>query len=187
MNRAYAIVLSVIIAGVFGSVIYMALTGDQIEDRGKDQELTGNSIPVETPYNPPKNATPLSSFSQSKEGIQCENCHMNPTREYVPQAISVRGHVEGGKYCNNCHGSKVHDIHIGQGTINLDCKTCHGIPPTIPKAEEGHVVCENCHGYPNPLEPSYGNLVDIHLSRGIYCINCHTEGFLNIHLKKEYG
>ena len=75
----------------------------------------------------------------------------------------------------------MHEIHIGEGTINLDCKTCHGVPPKVPKAEEGHVVCEVCHGFPNPLEPSNGNLVNIHLPRGKYCTNCHGLDLAKMH------
>ena len=112
------------------------------------------------------------SATPAKSGtIKCELCHTNPQ--------NLTPHVNGGKYCINCHGSQVHNIHIGEGTINLDCTTCHGFPPKIPTVQKGegpghYIVCENCHAPPpDNLQPSYGNLVVIHLSRGKYCTNCH--------------
>ena len=141
-----------------------------------------NSPQISTPSEPPKSGERASSGvkndesgSTPEEGIRCENCHLNKKRGYVPQADKVKPHTEGGKYCYNCHGSKVHEIHIGEGTINLDCKTCHGVPPKVPD-------CGGCHGYPDPLKPSNGNLINIHMPRGVYCTKCHAEGFLNIHI-----
>lgn len=111
--------------------------------------------------------------------IKCELCHTDP-QNYPP-------HVNGGKLCINCHGSQVHNIHIGPGTVGLDCQTCHGFPPTIPTVANGtgpghYAVCENCHAPPpDSLKPSYGNLIVIHLSRGKYCTNCHGTDIGAIH------
>ena len=122
-----------------------------------------------------KNVTLMSNSTT----IKCELCHTNP-QNFTP-------HVNGGKYCINCHGSQVHYIHIGQGTVNLDCQTCHGFPPTIPTIQKGegpghYIVCENCHAAPpDNLKPSYGNLIVVHLSRGKYCTNCHGTDIGKIH------
>jgi hypothetical protein len=111
--------------------------------------------------------------------VKCELCHTNP------QDLSP--HVNGGKLCINCHGSQVHNIHVGEGTANLDCKTCHGFPPTIPTVQKGtgpgsYSVCEQCHAPPpDSLKPSNGSLIVIHLSRGIYCTNCHGTDIGAIH------
>ena len=111
--------------------------------------------------------------------IKCELCHTDPQ--------SLSPHVNGGKLCINCHGSQVHNIHIGPGTVGLQCDTCHGFPPKIPTVEKGegpghYSVCENCHAPPpDSLKPSNGNLIVVHLSRGKYCTNCHGTDIGAIH------
>jgi hypothetical protein len=113
------------------------------------------------------------------ETIKCELCHKN--------AENLTPHVNGGKYCITCHGSQVHSIHTGEGTVNLECNTCHGSPPKIPVVEKGegpghYIVCENCHAAPpDNLKPSNGNLIVIHLSRSKYCTNCHGTDIGEIH------
>jgi hypothetical protein len=114
------------------------------------------------------------------EIIKCELCHTNPQ--------NLTPHVNGGKLCTTCHGSQVHNIHIGPGTVGLQCDTCHGFPPKIPTVDKngtgpGHyAVCENCHAAPpDSLKPSFGNLIVIHLSRGKYCTNCHGTDIGVIH------
>jgi hypothetical protein len=114
------------------------------------------------------------------ETIKCELCHTDPQ--------NLPPHVNGGKLCVTCHGSQVHNIHIGPGTIGLQCDTCHGFPPKIPTVDKtadgpGHYsVCENCHAPPpDSLKPSLGNLIVVHLSRGKYCTNCHGTDIGVIH------
>lgn len=74
----------------------------------------------------------------------------------------------------------MHNVHVGAGTPNLNCDTCHGFPPKYPitvneGAGSGHyVVCEQCHAPPpDSFKPSMGNIITIHLSRNTYCTNCH--------------
>jgi len=117
------------------------------------------------------------------ETIKCELCHKNPQ--------DLKPHLNGGKLCVTCHGSQVHNIHNGPGTVGLQCDTCHGFPPKVPlvdKAGEGpghFSVCENCHGAPpDSLKPSLGNLITIHLSRAKYCTNCHGTDIGVIHSAK---
>lgn len=140
--------------------------------------------PAETPEEAPETTVapetpPHEPETQPVQTIKCELCHTN--------ANEIDQHVNGGRFCINCHGSQVHNIHIGQGTIGLNCDTCHGFPPTIPSVEEGegpghYAVCENCHAAPpNALEPSFGHLITVHLSRGKYCTNCHGTDIGVIH------
>ena len=117
------------------------------------------------------------------ETIKCELCHKD--------AQNLTPHVNGGKLCVTCHGSQVHNIHIGPGTVGLECNTCHGSPPKIPVVDKsadgpGHYsVCENCHAAPpDSLKPSLGNLITVHLSRAKYCTNCHGTDIGVIHAAK---
>src|SRR4030067_2879020 len=114
------------------------------------------------------------------ETIKCELCHKE-SQDMTP-------HLNGGKLCVTCHGSQVHNIHIGTGTVGLECNTCHGSPPKIPVVDKsadgpGHYsVCENCHAPPpDSLKPSLGNLITVHLSRAKYCTNCHGTDIGVIH------
>ncbi len=151
------------------------------------KDITPEEIP-KTIENTPINTTPISNLTETPNvtvraktnaTIKCELCHTNP--ENIDQ------HVNGGKLCQSCHGSQVHYIHTGPGTVNLDCNTCHGIPPKIPVVAKGtgpghYIVCENCHAPPpNSLNSSLGNLIVIHLSRGKYCTNCHSMDIGKIH------
>jgi hypothetical protein len=123
--------------------------------------------------------TTVTTTQTTATTIKCELCHTN--------AKDLSPHVNGGKLCINCHGSQVHNIHIGEGTVNLDCKTCHGFPPKIPTVQKGtgpgsYSVCEQCHDAPpDNTKPSNGNLIVIHLSRGKYCTNCHGTDIQSIH------
>ncbi|OYT61421.1 hypothetical protein B6V01_002150 [Methanosarcinales archaeon ex4572_44] len=132
------------------------------------------SAPVATPKPTPK---PTQAPSVAPSVIQCDLCHIN-SEDLVP-------HKEGGKYCDQCHGDQVHPIHVGSGTVNLECQVCHGLPEklSIPEASgEGHVSCENCHAAPpDSVKPSNGDLIEIHLSRGKYCNTCHGNDVGSIH------
>ncbi len=99
----------------------------------------------------------------------CDTCHSH--------ASLYTSHVEGGKYCSECHGG-IHTIHK-----SVDCATCHAENPftalchsapsdaKIPTVPPGkYSVCENCHQ----------NLVEIHNGD---CQRCHTEDINEIHEK----
>ncbi len=143
--------------------------------------------PVETPTKKPEKTptpkvtpiptpTPKPTPKIETAPIKCTICHT--------KAPNYSPHANGGKLCGNCHGWDPHKIHVGAGTINLDCRTCHGEPPNIvvpQPMEEGRTVCENCHAYPDPLKPSYGNLINIHIPRGKYCTNCHGTDVASLH------
>ncbi|MDO8725516.1 MAG: hypothetical protein Q7J35_05570 [Candidatus Methanoperedens sp.] len=155
---------------------------------GKPGEEEDGVTPIETPENTPAathpGGTPQVSATAappqtSVATIKCELCHTD--------AQNLEPHMNGGKLCINCHGSQVHSIHIGSGTIDLNCDSCHGFPPKIPTVEKGDgpghfSVCEQCHAAPpDNLKPSNGNLVIIHLSRAKYCTNCHGTDVAKTH------
>lgn len=145
-------------------------------------EKTTVATSIETPgkTTPVSAGTPVAAAPAKVETIKCELCHTDPQ--------NLEPHVNGGKLCVNCHGSQVHNIHIGPGTVGLNCDTCHGFPPTIPTVEKGegpghYSVCEKCHAPPpDSLKPSNGNLIVVHLSRGKYCTNCHGTDIGVIHM-----
>ncbi len=114
------------------------------------------------------------------ETIKCELCHKD-SQDLTP-------HLNGGKLCVTCHGSQVHNIHIGPGTVGLECNTCHGSPPKIPIVDKsadgpGHYsVCENCHAPPpDSLKPSLRQSHNSPPFKSKYCTNCHGTDIGVIH------
>ncbi len=168
-----AIIIALILVAAAGYYV-LGPKETRTDGTGKTPVETAAGTPVTT-------VTPSATLSPPPkvETIKCEICHTNPQ--------DLKPHVEGGKLCINCHGSQVHNIHIGTGTVNLQCDSCHGFPPKIPTVEKGEgpghfSICEQCHAAPpDNLKPSYGNLVIIHLSRGKYCTNCHGTDVGEIH------
>jgi hypothetical protein len=109
----------------------------------------------------------------------CEGCHISG-KSFIPQALSVKPHLNGGMYCLMCHKIS-HEVHpMNQ---NVTCEKCHGTNPTKPVFINGSITCNNCHGYPDPLTPSYGNLISIHRPRGISCNNCHNDECTKCHIE----
>lgn len=174
------------------AIILIAAGGYYVLGGKTPETENGNELtPVPTTKETTVAATPIQTTTAGEtpgvvtappkvETIKCELCHTNPQ--------DLNPHVNGGKLCVSCHGSQVHNIHIGPGTIGLQCDTCHGFPPKIPTVDKtasgpGHYsVCENCHAPPpDSLKPSLGNLVNIHLSRAKYCTNCHGTDIGVIH------
>ncbi|WP_456369825.1 hypothetical protein [Geoglobus sp.] len=150
---------------------------ETVEEKTPTPKPEKTATPKPTPEKTP---TPVPTKTPSKVSaspvVECTVCHTKST-DYKP-------HINGGQYCANCHGSNPHTIHVGPGTINLDCSICHGPPDNIQipePIEEGRSVCENCHAYPDATKPSYGNLVNIHLPRGKYCTVCHGTDISGLH------
>jgi len=178
-----AIILAVILVAAAGFYVLGGQSGEKPEDDGNTPVVTPEQTqpsathPGGTPQvsAPGTTAPPQTSVAT----IKCELCHTD--------AQNLEPHLTGGKLCINCHGSQVHSIHIGSGTIDLKCDSCHGFPPKIPTVEKGEgpghfSVCEQCHAAPpDNLKPSNGNLVIIHLSRAKYCTNCHGTDVAVIH------
>ncbi len=103
----------------------------------------------------------------SQNTYTCETCHRH--------ANLYTSHLEGGKYCTQCHGG-IHIIHK-----NLDCKYCHGESPftflchsapsdvKIPTTPPGKkIVCMRCH-------------TDIIAAHKGNCQLCHNENVNKIH------
>ncbi len=173
-----AIIVALILIAAAGSYFLRGTTTSPGGNITPTPILT--ATPVQPTGTPTVAATVVAAPPTQSETIKCELCHKDPQ--------NLPPHVNGGKLCITCHGSQVHNIHIGPGTINLQCDTCHGFPPTIPTIDKngtgpGHYsVCENCHAAPpDSLKPSLGNLIVVHLSRGKYCTNCHGTDVAVIH------
>jgi len=176
-----AIILAVILVAAAGYYVLGGQMGETPKENGATPVVTPTVTPVHPGGTPPVTSTPSTTAppQTSVATIKCELCHTD--------AQSLEPHMTGGKLCINCHGSQVHSIHIGSGTIDLNCDSCHGFPPKIPTVEKGEgpghfSVCEQCHAAPpNSLKPSNGNLVIIHLSRAKYCTNCHGTDVAKTH------
>ncbi len=177
-----AIIIALIFVAAAGYYV-IGQSGKSPEEDGKtpvetlEKTPSAAAFPGETP--PVSTPTPIAPPQTSVATIKCELCHTDS------QNLGL--HITGGKLCINCHGSQIHSIHIGSGTVDLKCDSCHGFPPKIPAVEKGEgpghfSVCEQCHAAPpDSLKPSNGNLVTIHLSRGKYCTNCHGADVAIIH------
>lgn len=137
--------------------------------------------PQETPVATAPSAaiTPSAPPKVSTGTIKCDMCHTESEK------LSL--HITGGQKCVTCHGSLVHPIHVGAGTVDLTCDSCHGTLPKTPVLAMGegpgnYSVCEQCHAPPpDSLKPSNGNLVIIHMSRGNECTICHSTDVAKIH------
>lgn len=177
-----AILIAVILVAAAGFYVLGGKSEETPGNDGKTPAVTPKQTPVAAhPGGTPTASVPVTTAPTSVATIKCELCHTN-AQKLVP-------HLNGGKLCINCHGSQVHSIHIGTGTVNLNCDLCHGSPPKVPKVEPGEgpghfSVCEACHAAPpDNLKPSNGDLVTIHLSRSKYCTNCHGTDVGIIHEK----
>jgi len=137
---------------------------------------------VHIPYKEKTNTTeqPISNstsnFTLMVPKDVCEGCHMSG-KPFIPQAMTVGAHQNGGQYCLSCHiiSHEKHPIND-----NVTCEKCHGTGAT-PVYENGYISCNDCHNYPDPLQPSQGNLITIHRQRGISCNNCHTDSCTKCH------
>ncbi len=113
----------------------------------------------------------------------CEGCHMSG-KPFIPQALTVLPHENGGAYCLSCHVIS-HDKHpIDE---NVTCEKCHGTSAKKPQYSNGYIECNDCHNYPDPLMPSKGNLIAIHRPRGISCNTCHTDTCTKCHQEMGTG
>ena len=133
------------------------------------------------PQTPVKETPPMIEPSTSNYTLMvpedvCEGCHMSG-KSSVPQALTIEPHQNGGQYCLTCHVIS-HEKHPMND--NVTCEKCHSTA-TKPVYENGFISCNNCHNYPDPLQPSQGNLITIHRQRGISCNTCHTDSCTRCH------
>ena len=109
-----------------------------------------------------------------EQTIECALCHRQPE--------NLTEHINGGNYCAACHGIDLHELHNKE----LECNNCHGNNVKIPQRLDEHpVICDACHGYPDPMAPSYGNLMTIHTARGLPCDICHIQDIQSLHQMDE--
>ncbi len=153
--------------------------------------------PAETPTPAPakalakatQNATICAAEATRPIGGECLGCHYNPKTQYIPQVDKIPGHLNATKYCIYCHVPGV--LHKTKKQIDAciaamhhnttwakedKCSYCH---KTISTASMKN--CGLCHGYPNPVEPSHGNVFVIHSPHGVDCQDCHGNNFIAIH------
>jgi len=140
-------------------------------DEEEPAVTTPTITPAQTVTEPEPITTPVPTAVESKD-IPCLACHTG--------LEDLDAHKHGGDICNRCHGlnKDVHEIHRGPTTT---CTLCHSELPEIPEPIDEHAVCESCHNSPNSLEPSNGNLVNIHMSRGLICTDCHLGDIADVH------
>jgi hypothetical protein len=116
-----------------------------------------------------------------EQTTDCKICHIKPEK--------VTKHIHGGDYCEPCHGNELHNIHIKDASTNISCVVCHFGESFLPEKLPDHTsVCDTCHGYPDPVQPSYGNIITIHATRGHACTICHIQDIQTLHedsLKKS--
>lgn len=140
-----------------------------------DKSPQNKGLPAETPKaeeTPASNFTMLVSMGQNV----CEGCHLSG-KKFVPQAFQLRQHAEGGRYCLECHKID-HNVHpMSPANKNVTCERCHGTTAQIPKFRNGTISCVECHDFPDPLQPSGGNLVVIHRPRNTGCTQCHIGSY----------
>lgn len=159
-DKSYLILMA--LTGIFlaASIVYLAGTTDVF----KLQNMTAKEeihIPI---------------FEEIPgQKIDCKLCHIQPE--------NLTKHIKGGDYCGACHGTELHSLHIKDTTANLTCTTCHGSShQTIPEKLPDHSsICDTCHGYPDPLQPSFGNMITIHVTRGYTCDVCHVQDIQSLH------
>ena len=145
-----------------------------------------NKEPI--PVRQPSNATLYNNDNRTTDNesinnlfIQentCEGCHMSG-KSSIPQATKIGVHINAGIYCLVCHNFS-HDRHPIDK--NVTCEKCHeGKNATRPIFTNGSIICNNCHNYPDPLIPSYGNIITIHRPRNVSCIICHADKCTKCH------
>lgn len=140
------------------------------------------TVPKETP-------TPVETKEEIKvEPLEsdCNNCHYNENRQYVPQADKIENHLDASDFCIYCHVedassvsrdvyiNRVHELHKN---VYSDCSICHKTYQT------GEIRCGTCHAPGDLLKPSNGNVFVIHNTANVGCKECHGE-FIPIH---SYG
>ncbi len=184
MKKLVVAIIAVVLVGVLAGCV-------EQPTKTPAPSATPKVTPKATPKPTPK-PTPAPVVTQPSTKTSCEMCHKREA------TANLQAHVKGGllvngkpgcfdyagkpNLANGCHGGKtgnatVHTVHPS----TVGCIVCHGKIPTIPKKGPGGTTCEECHGYPDPLKPSNGNLVDIHLSRGKDCTVCHVGEISQIH------
>jgi len=163
------ILIGLVLIGLITGVFFSAYSSEKIAGPPVETSLKKNASESSISDKPNSNFTQLVSTGKNV----CEGCHLSGKKS-TPQADRLKQHVGGGAYCLKCHtiDHKVHPIND-----NVTCERCHGssTTPSVPEYRDGKIVCEECHDYPDPYQPSNGNLVQVHRPRNVDCIRCHID------------
>ena len=170
-----------LVGAVIAAVVVIGLTAGCVEEPAPDVTPTPEMTPTpEVTPTPVPTATPAMAAA-----VSCDMCHKRVA------TVELAAHIEGGKSCmgtslGSCHSAEkyggpdadVHTVHPPEVT----CRQCHIVDGELVVPETGTFSsCEMCHGYPNPLDPSEGRLVEIHLDRGRDCQVCHVGEISEVH------
>ncbi len=172
-----------IIAVVLIGVLMAGCVDESAPDKTPTPKPAATPEPIQTPK-PTVAPTPaVKPPAQMTTG--CDMCHKTES------TAELQAHVKGAQ---SCMGSEIGDCHSGEKYGGADanvhtihpasavgCAGCHGKIPTIPQNGPQGTSCEQCHGLPNPLDPSEGRLVEVHLERGRDCAVCHVGEISQIH------
>ena len=80
--------------------------------------------------------------------------------------------------------------------MNLECAVCHGTGAEFRTGEDfrqeaaempAKTSCELCHDPTDPVKPSYGNLVNVHIPRDKPCTVCHDKPINELHASADAG
>ncbi len=173
MNRKITLFFALILAMLLFSMCAQEEQEKRIPETTPSPSPTPEIKETEKPPRTPEN-------EYKGEEVVCENCHINENRLYVPQADRVQGHINGLNFCVYCHAQgndsvkAIGDLHHSK---YRECMKCH----TDFNLEK--MDCGSCHGYPDPFSASNGNLLDIHMKRGVGCKSCHGDDFFRIHIQ----
>lgn len=158
-DRNYIIIIALTAILLMLGLLYLAGTSDILVPKN-DIEVDEVFIPEFEPI--------------LEQTIDCKICHVKPEK--------VTKHIHGGDYCEPCHGNELHNIHIKDASTNISCVVCHFGESFLPEKLPDHTsVCDTCHGYPDPVQPSYGNIITIHATRGHACTICHIQDIQTLH------
>lgn len=162
------ILLLIIVTATFLVLFFL------INQEAKTIDYVPKTSVKETPVTIEKS---LSNYTVIVPKDVCEGCHMSG-KPFIPQALTVEPHQNGGMFCLSCHVIS-HEKH--PMNENVTCEKCHGTSATKPVYVNGYISCNDCHNYPDPLQPSKGNIITIHRPRGISCNTCHTDSCTKCH------
>ncbi len=188
----FLLVFAVISASALTCMCVQTETVNQTKIQPTPTPVVKTPTPVATP-NASKSSVQAEKVSAAEAtrpiGGECLGCHYNPKTQYIPQVDKIPGHLNATKYCIYCHvpgvlhkTRKQIDEYIAALHHNTTwakegkCSYCHR---TISTASMRN--CGLCHGYPNPVEPSHGNVFVIHSPHGVDCQDCHGNNFIAIH------
>lgn len=165
MKAEYIVLIGLVLIGLFLGFYFSGYSQVQT---AKDKKIEEPALQL--------NELPNSNFTELVTTGQnvCEGCHLSG-KNSSPQAYQIKQHVEGGAYCLKCHTID-HNTHPINN--NVTCQRCHGnsSTPQVPEYRDGKIACMECHDFPDPYQPSNGNLVQVHRPRNVDCIKCHIDG-----------